>query len=84
MPVDKHVSVKLLPHLLTPPKGSNVKYLNFAITKAAINTFAEILHAGIDAINMKHIKQEFSLKAWVQLPGVDLRVGPKPKLNFLE
>ena len=27
--------------------------------------FAEILHAGRAAIAMKHIKQDFSLKAWV-------------------
>ena len=31
---------------------------------------------------MKNIKQDFSLKACVQSPGVDLRVGPRPKLNF--
>ena len=24
---------------------------------------------------MKHVKQDFSLKAWVQSPGVDLVVG---------
>ena len=28
--------------------------------------FAEILHAGRGAIDMKHIKQDLSLKAWVQ------------------
>ena len=33
--------------------------------------FAEILHAGRAAIDMKHIKQDFSLKAWVLAPGVD-------------
>ena len=31
---------------------------------------------------MKHIKQDFSLKSWVQSPGMDLGVGPRPKLNF--
>ena len=33
---------------------------------------------------MKHIKWDFSLKAWVQSPGLDLGVGPRPKLNFFE
>ena len=60
------------------PKGSTVKYLNFAMTKAVVNIFAEILHAGREAIDMKHIKQDFSLNAWVQSPGVE----PRPKLNF--
>ena len=55
MPVDKNGSVKVLPHL----------YLNFAITKAIVNILAEILHAGRAAIDMKHIKRNLSLKAWV-------------------
>ena len=33
---------------------SKVKYLNFVITKAVVNIFAEILHAGRAAIFMKH------------------------------
>ena len=45
-------------------KGSKVKYLNFAITKAIVNILAEILHAGRSAIDMKHIKRDYSLKAW--------------------
>ena len=65
VPVDKHGSVKFLPHPLTPPKGSKVKYSNFPITKAVVNIFAESLHAGRGAIDMKHIKLDFSLKAWV-------------------
>ena len=48
MPVDKHGSVKVLP-----------PYLNFAITKAAVNFFSEILHANRGAIDMKHIKRDF-------------------------
>ena len=46
--------------------------------------FAEIIHAGRAAIDMKHIKQDFSLKAWVRAPGVELGGGggPRPKLNF--
>ena len=50
---------------MTPPKGSKVKYLNFAITKAIVNIFAETLHTGRAAIDMKHIKRDFSLMAWV-------------------
>ena len=48
---------------LTPP------YLNFAITKAVVNSFVDNLHAGKGAVDMKHIKQNFSLKAWVHSPG---------------
>ena len=51
--------------LLIPPKGPKVKYLDFAITKAIVNIFAEIFHAGRAAIDMKPIKRDFSLKAWV-------------------
>ena len=56
MPVDKHGSVKVFP----PPKWSTVKYLNFAITKDIVIFFAEILHKGRAAIDMKHIKQDLS------------------------
>ena len=31
---------------------------------------------------MKHIKQDFSLKAWVQSPGVDLGGGTKAKIKL--
>ena len=37
--------------------------------------FAEILHAGRAAIDMKHIKRDFSLNAWVRAPGVVLGGG---------
>ena len=47
VPVDEHGSVKILPHPFDPI------YLNFAITKAVVNIFAEILHAGRGAIDMK-------------------------------
>ena len=43
---------------------------------------AEILHAGRAAIDMKHIKQDFSLKARVPARRVDLGGVPRPKLNF--
>ena len=59
MAVDKHGSVKILPHPI-----DIYRCLNFAITKAAINVFSENLHAGRGAIDMKHIKQDFSLKPW--------------------
>ena len=64
MAEDKHGSVKILPHPF-----DIYSYLNFAITKAAFNIFAENLHAGRGAIDMKRIKQDFSLKAWVQSLG---------------
>ena len=44
--------------------------------------FAEILYAGRGAIDMKQIKQDFSRKAWVQSPGVDLGVGAKAKIEL--
>ena len=31
---------------------------------------------------MKHIKQDFSLKAWVKSPAVDLGVGPRSLIFF--
>ena len=65
---------------MTPPKGSKVKYLNFAITKAIVNIyFAEILHAGRATIDKKHIKLDFSLKAWVRVLWVDLGDGAGSK-----
>ena len=72
VPVGKHGSVKIVPHpfgptSVTPPKGSKVKFINFAITKAFVNIFAEILHAGRGAIDIKHIKQDFSFATgWVK------------------
>ena len=68
------------PTPLTPTKRSKVKYLNFAIiTKAIVNIFPEILHAVREAIDMKHIKQDFGLKEWVPAPGVDLGGGAEAK-----
>ena len=46
--------------------------------------FAEILHAGRGAIDMKNIKLDFRLKAWVRSPGIDWGVGPRPIFFFLE
>ena len=69
---------------MTPPKGSKVKYLNFAITKAIINIFAEILRAGRAAIDMKHIKRDFSLKAWVGASSVDLGGGAEAKIKLFQ
>ena len=43
------------------------------------------MHAGRAAIDMKHIKQDFSLKAWVRAPLVDLGGGAEAKIKlFLE
>ena len=35
-------------------------------------------------MDMKHIKWDFSLKAWVRACWVDSGVGQRSKLNFLE
>ena len=85
MPVDKPGSVKgFTPPLLTLPKGSKVKYLNFAITEAIVNIFAEILHTGRAAIDMKHIKWDFSLKPWVRASWVDLGDGTEAKIKLFQ
>ena len=44
--------------------------------------FAEILLADRGAVDMNHIKQDFSLKAWVQSSGVDLEGGAKAKFEL--
>ena len=75
---------KFYPTPSTPPKGPKVKYSNFPITKAIINIFAEILHTGRAAISMKHIKRDFSLKAWVRACWVDLGGGAEVKINFFQ
>ena len=46
--------------------------------------FAEILHVGKAAIDMKHIKRDFSLKAWVQAPGVDFWGGAEAKIKLFQ
>ena len=69
---------------MTTPKGSKVNYLNFAITKAIVNIFAESLHAGRAAIDMKHIKQDFSLKALVRGRWVDLGGGADAKIKLFQ
>ena len=84
MPVDKNAVSKFYPTHRTPPKWSKVKYLNFAITKAIINIFAEILYAGRAAIDMKRIKWDFNLKAWFGAPWVDLGGGAKSKIKLFQ
>ena len=69
---------------LTPPKGSKAKYFNFATTKAIVNIFAEILHAGRAAIGMKHIKRIFSLKALVRVCWVDLGGRAEAKIKLFQ
>ena len=59
--------------------GSRVKYLNSAITKSVVNIFTEIPHAG--TLDMKHIKQDFSLKAWVRSLLMDLGVEANAKIQ---
>ena len=59
-----------------------VKYLNFVINKAVVNIFAEILHADRAAIDIKHIKGDFSLNAWVRSPRVTIGGGTEAKINL--
>ena len=46
--------------------------------------FAEILHVGRAAIDMKHINWDFSLKAWVRATGVDFGGGGGQNKTFPE
>ena len=73
---------KFYPTPFDPTLGSKVKYLNFEITTAIVNIFAESLHAGRAAIFMKQIKGDFSLNAWVRSPSVYLVGGTKAKINL--
>ena len=73
---------KFYPTPLTPRKGSKVKYLNFAITKAIVNIFAGILLAGRTAIDMKYINRSFSLKVWVRDLVVDFGSGAEAKIKL--
>ena len=45
--------------------------------------FTEILHAGRAAIDMKHIKGDFSLNAWVRSPRVNLGGWTEAKINVV-
>ena len=65
-----------------PTQGVKGQISKFRITKAVVNISAKILHAGRGAIDMKHIKRDFRLKAFIRSPGVDLGVGLRPKLIF--
>ena len=66
MPVDKHGSVKILPHCFNLTNGVKSQIL----LRHLLILFAEILHADRGAIDMKHIQRDFSLKAWFRSPGV--------------
>ena len=46
--------------------------------------FAEILHTGRAAIDMKHIKRDFSSKAWVRACWVDLGGGAEAKIKLFQ
>ena len=50
----------------------------------AVLLFAEILHADRAAIDMKHIKRDFSLKAWVRASWVDLGGGVEAKIKLFQ
>ena len=77
VPVDKHGSVKNFPQPLRAYRWSQRSNIKFSL-----NIFIEILHAGREAIDMKHIKQDYSLKPWVQSPGVDLGGGAEVIIKF--
>ena len=72
---------KLYPTPFDPTLGAKVKYLNFVITKAVVNIFAEILQEGRAAIFM--IIWDFSLNAWARSPRVYLVGGTETKMNLL-
>ena len=42
------------------------------------------MHAGRAAIDMKHIKWDFSLKAWFRAPWVDLGGGAEAKIKLFQ
>ena len=63
MHVAKHGSVQILPHPFDHTLGVNGQIFKFRKNKAVVNIFAEILHAGRAAIDMIHIKWDFSLNA---------------------
>ena len=46
--------------------------------------FAEILHTGRAAIDMKYIKRDFSLKAWVRACWLDLGGGAEFKIKLFQ
>ena len=71
VPVIKHNCVKKI----TPPLGSKVKYLNFAITESVVNILTEILHADRGTIDMEHIRLDFSFKSWIRIPGWTCGLG---------
>ena len=68
MTVIKIFLLFLLP--LTPKTGSNVKNLNFAITKSVVNILTEISYADRSTIDMKHIKHCLGMVPLVDLEGV--------------
>ena len=68
MLVDKHDSDWNFippPDLLGGVKSQIIKFCN----NSFINIFIEISHADRGTIDMKHIKRDSSLKAWVRPPG---------------
>ena len=83
MPVVKNGSVKVLPHPLWPRLGVKGQIFKFR-NNLDIFFFAEILHAGRAAIDMKHIKRDFSLKAWFRAPWVDLGGEAQAKIKLFQ
>ena len=68
VPVDKHDCQNVYPTPLTPLVESKVQYLKLGNSWVNCQYFTEILYAGRGTIDMKHIRQVFSLKAWYSNP----------------
>ena len=63
---------------------SNVKRLNFALTKSAINMFNHFFHADRKTIDMKHIKRELSFEGLGLILWANFMVGPRRKINIFQ
>ena len=57
--------IKFYPDPLDWAKDQIFKFHNISV----VNIFTEISDADKGPIDMKHVKQDFSLKAWVRPPG---------------
>ena len=100
MPVDKHGSVIVLPHPLRPhqifcpqthprarggvKRGQRSNILISQYLRQLLIFFAEILHAGRAAIDMKQIGRDLSLKASVRVHWVDLGGGAEAKIKLFQ
>ena len=68
------------PDPLGKVKGQVIKFCN----EVSCQYFTEIPHADRGRIDMKHIKQYFSLRVWVRPPWVDLEGGAETKIQLFQ